>query len=140
MPFIETLLCVSHCRYIIMNPYPDLRGHTLDYYPYFTEGDIESGAFAQDGVRFQGQEESLAPASRPHCDPTLPSGISSCALLLSWPSPVLQPEAVLLVYYRLLSLHRGFFCLSSRFLSLATSWICGLEEVISFSGLKFPQL
>lgn len=37
-----------------MSPYSDLRGHTLDYYPYFTEEGIESGAFAQDGVRFQG--------------------------------------------------------------------------------------
>lgn len=46
MTFIETLLCVSYCRYIITNPYPDLRGHTLDYYLYFTEEDIESGAFA----------------------------------------------------------------------------------------------
>lgn len=102
MPFIETLLCVSQCRYFIMNPYPDLRGDTLDYYPYFTEEDIESGAFPQDGIRFQGQKESPAPDSIPHCDPTLPSRISSCALLLSWPSPILQSEAILLVYYWLL--------------------------------------
>ena len=56
MPFIETLLCVGHIRYVITNPYPDLRGHALCYYPYFTGEDIESKAFAQDGVRFQGQE------------------------------------------------------------------------------------
>lgn len=135
----EMILFIETLPYVITNPYPDLQGLGY-YYPCFTGEDIgsqEGRHLLKTGSGFKAKCKAwLHPSSHvaialfiPVRNARLPA-ISSHVILPSWPSTFssLRPSCGYTI--DLFPLLLGFFHLSTAFLSLATFWLCGLEEVI----------